>query len=251
MTAIRQVPQVLWERYARERSPELKRELVLKYFNLVGYVVSRYTTVLTGIPTALEVQDLVQVGVIGLLDAIDRFDPKRGVKFETYAVTRIRGTIQDELRKLDWVPRSVRTKTRSAECPAHYTQALRKQRVSLQELAVNYSLSGNECRRIIQNAEGAIEDMIGTREDDARIMNSLPTGTAPDVSEEVARDQLRTMLLQLVEKLPDDERLIITLYYYEDLTFKEIGNILRLSESRISQKHAGVVKKLRKELGGA
>lgn len=223
-------PQAMWEEFAQWRTPQIRQELALQYLNLVRYVVAKSGVSSGSAPGMLEANDLVQIGMIGLLDAIDRFDPARGVKFETYAVTRIRGSIQDELRKLDWVPRSVRRKMRidqdaretsDLQMGCGYTQVL--------------DYTGGSMGVMMNGATSAVEN--------------LSTEGSPDLLETVGMDQLKTMLIQVVEKLPNDDRLIITLYYYEELTFKEIGKIMRLSESRVFQKHAAVMKKLRVYLG--
>jgi RNA polymerase sigma factor for flagellar operon FliA len=224
----------MWKEFAQRRTPELRQELALQYLNLVRYVVARSGVRPGNVRGMLEANDLVQVGMIGLLEAIDRFDPARGVKFETYAVTRIRGSIQDELRKLDWVPRSVRRKMRTEQ--------------DAQET----------CNRTLQVGSGYAqvsdytEELMGDKMDGASSsVENLSTDGSPDLSEIVGMDQLKAMLIQVVEKLPDDDRLIITLYYYEELTFKDIGKIMRLSESRVFQKHAAVMKKLRAHLGAS
>ena len=229
---MQQVPQDMWEDYWRGRSPDLRRKLALQYLNLVKYVVGKCSVSPGSSTRALEKGDLVQVGVIGLLDAIDRFDPLRGVKFETYAVIRIRGAIQDELRKLDWVPRSVRKKAREAQ-DASDPESMSSQQYLRALLSVD---EGRGWTR------GAVAD------EDSSVENISAEGT-PDPLEKVGTDQLKEMLVRLLEKLPEDERLILTLYYYEDLTFKEIGHVVRLSESRVFQKHAATVKRLRLQLG--
>jgi RNA polymerase sigma factor for flagellar operon FliA len=220
----------MWEEFAQWRTPQLRQELALQYLNLVRYVVAKSGVFPASAPGMLEANDLVQVGMIGLLDAIDRFDPARGVKFETYAVTRIRGSIQDEMRKLDWVPRSVR----------------RKMRIDQDTRETNDLQMGCGYTQVVDYSEESMGVMMNGA---TSAIENLSTEGSPDLLEMVGMDQLKTMLIRIVEKLPDDDRLIITLYYYEELTFKEIGKIMRLSESRVFQKHAAVMKKLRVHLG--
>jgi RNA polymerase sigma factor FliA len=229
------VPQAMWQEYATSKSPELRRELAVHYLNLVRYVVARHGAASASAPRMLETRDLVQVGVIGLLDAIERFDPARGVKFETYAVTRIRGTIQDELRKLDWVPRSVRKKARAAENGG--------------EESARSSLPTDGHRKTTQYSEEVLGVMMNATTDESRAVDNLATDESSDLLEIVGSDQLKAILTRTVEELPEDERLIVTLYYYEELTFREIGDIVHLSESRVFQKHAAVMKKLRARFG--
>jgi RNA polymerase sigma factor FliA len=225
-----------WEEYVKMRTPALRQELALQYLNLVRYVVAKQGPAPAGSGVVLDGKDLVQVGVIGLLDAIERFDPSRGVKFETYAIARIRGTIQDELRKLDWVPRSVRKKAR----------AMRET-----EGESNASHPGRQHPDVSLFAEEAMGIMMNAAAGDIHSIENLSTEGTPDVLDEMGMEQMKGLLMTSVEKLPPDDRLIITLYYYEELTFKEIGTILHLSESRVSQKHAAVMKKLKAELGEA
>ena len=232
---IMQASQSMWEEFQTERSPDLRRKLALQYLNLVRYVVGKFGAPAGSSSRALETGDLIQTGVIGLLDAIDRFDPTRGVKFETYAVIRIRGAIQDELRKLDWVPRSVRKKAREAQEASESASAS-----SWPESAYVQAL--------FTCGENGDTDLYSGRNESFSIEN-LSTEGSPDQLERMEMDQLKDMLVRLLENLPEDERLILTLYYYEDLTFKEIGHVLQLSESRVFQKHAATVKRLRARLG--
>lgn len=228
-------PQSMWEEYMKGRSPDLRRKIAQQYLNLVNYVAGKCCAPPGSSSRALEKGDLVQVGVIGLLDAIDRFDPMRGVKFETYAVIRIRGAIQDELRKLDWVPRSVRKKAKEA-----------------QDAAGPDSMSswlGNTYPQGLLRLDEAEGKTVNSVPGEHYSIENASTEGSPDLAETVGADQLKDMLVRLLEKLPDDERLILTLYYYEDLTFKEIGHVLQLSESRVFQKHAATVKRLRAQLG--
>lgn len=231
-TTMQHISQTMWTEFEQTRSPELRREIALQYLNLVRYVVTKFGAPPMSVPRLLEANDLVQVGVIGLLDAIDRFDPSRGVKFETYAMTRIRGTIQDEMRRLDWVPRSVRKKERATREAGEGDART----VSEQPGAQRHS----EAMGVFMNATTG----------EGYSIDELSTEGSPDPLEVVGQDQLKAMLIHVVQTLPDDDRLIITLYYYEELTFKEIGTILQLSESRVFQKHGAVMKKLRAQLGG-
>ena len=234
--------QVMWEEYVKGRSPELKRELMQTYLGLAKYVAVKYTEVSTHVLGLLEPKDLEQIGVLGLLDAIDRYDPTRGVKFETYAVTRIRGTIQDELRRLDWVPRSIRKKERDEQ--------LLREEMGLDDSvhAVSPLLAPRTPNFDVSHNTEELMDALSV---DARTVDSVPADAAVDPMEQAGNSQLKAVLVRMVENLPEEDRLIVTLYYYEDLTFKDIGIILRLSESRVSQRHAAVMKRLRKQFGEA
>jgi RNA polymerase sigma factor for flagellar operon FliA len=228
-----QIPQSVWEAYARDRSPALKQELVIEYLGLVSYVVAKFQAAYAGDAGMLEAADLEQVGALGLMEAIERYNPVRGVKFETFAVTRIRGAIQDELRRLDWVPRSVRKKAREAAQHAGETGMI--------------TIRGEEPMHTPYNGTGTGRGSTQGPADKICAVEDIPGDSDP--LEEASRSQLKSLLVHLVRFLPDDERLILTLYYYEDLTFKEIGTILKVSESRVSQKHSSVLGRLRTQLG--
>jgi RNA polymerase sigma factor for flagellar operon FliA len=190
----------------------------------------------------------MQLGMIGLLDSIDRFDPTRGVKFETYAITRIRGTIQDELRKLDWVPRSVREKVRTLDRVTQKIQCNDALSGTAKQIAADLAMSVEEYLDMVHHTRLAMPEIISHGEGGEDVLENISAEGDIDPCEQLGDEQLKEMLVHIVEHLPDQDRLVISLYYYEELTFKEIASVLRLSESRVFQKHAAIVERLREQV---
>lgn len=239
----------LWTAYGEHRDQGLRDRLVLHYAPLVKYVAGR---VGTGLPGHVEVSDLIQSGIFGLVDAIEKFEPERGLKFETYAMQRIRGAILDDLRAQDWVPRSVRSRARDVE------RALERLEVRLQrtatdvELAQELGLTGDELRDLYAQLQMtsvvALDDLIGVGSASATLAESLPDDRAEDpVAAMVDRDS-RRQLAEAVKRLSDRDRIVVTLYYFENLTLAEIGKVLGVTESRVCQLHTRAVLRLRSKL---
>lgn len=221
----------------------------MDYVGLVKFVVSKFRNNARQADSVIDEDDLMQLGMIGLLDSIDRFDPKRGVKFETYAVTRIRGTIQDELRKLDWVPRSVREKLRAIDRATQKIECNQLLSTSAARIARELSMSVEEYRAMVHDVHLGVPEVIGQHEQTDDMLDNIADENNPDPAERLADEELKEMLIKIVENLPPQDRLVISLYYYEELTFKEIANILHLSESRVFQRHAAILERLRETLG--
>lgn len=239
----------LWDEYARTKSREVKRQLVMEYSGVVKFVVSKFRSYSRQSASVIDEQDLLQLGMLGLLDSIDRFDPSRGVKFETYAITRIRGTVQDELRKLDWVPRSVREKVRTLDRVTQKIECNDTLSGSAKRIAAELQMSVDEYVQMLHETRNAIHEV---RSHGALGDDSLESIAATDdigPAESLGHEQLKEMLVAIVENLPPQDRLVVALYYYEELTFKEIAAILRLSESRVFQKHAAILERLRTSVG--
>lgn len=239
----------LWRTYLAKKSPDTRRALVMEYIGLVKFVISKFRSNARQAASVIDENDLMQIGMIGLLDAIDRFDPQRGVKFETYAVTRIRGTVQDELRKLDWVPRSVREKLRSIDRATQKIECNRLLSTSAARIARELAMSLEEYRTMVHDVQAGVPEVIGQHEQGEDLLDNLAAEDEPDPCERVAHEQMKEMLIRIVENLPPQDRLVISLYYYEELTFKEIANILHLSESRVFQRHAAILERLRDTVG--
>ncbi len=243
-----QVSERDWARYRKQRTPEVRQKLLNKYLPLVRTVASRMAM---GFPRSVELSDLINTGVIGLIEAFGNFDPERGVKFETYAVPRIRGAILDELRALDWVPRSTRAKSREIDRAYTVLENELGRPPEVTELAAHLKLTMTELH-------GALNDVSGTsilsldeviyREDDNRQVPRIETvidNNTLSVLGEIEKGELRSFLVVAIDKLTDQEKLVIALYYYEELTLKEIGEVMSISESRVSQIHTRAVTKLR------
>ena len=241
----------LWKEYRKTRSPELRDKIIRQYMPLVKYVAGK---VGVGMPSSVEFDDLVGFGQFGLLDAIEKFDPDKNVKFKTYAVTRIRGAIFDELRQLDWVPRSVRQKSREIEDTIGDLEARLGRTASDAEIAGKLGVSEEEYQQTVMKLSGtsvlSLNDVwySGNDNDHMSIGDSIesPSSLNPDVI--VEREEIRKIIIQAINELPDKEKMVIVLYYHEDLTFKEIGQVLEVSESRISQLHTKANLRLRAKL---
>ena len=241
----------LWLEYRRKKDPKIRETFIKQYAPLVKYVAGK---VAVGMPHNVEFDDLVGFGVFGLLDAIDKFDPEKNVKFKTYAVTRIRGAIFDELRSIDWVPRSVRQKTREVEEAIGSLEAQLGRTATDQEIAGSLGMDEEEFLKTMMKISGtsvlSLNDVwfSGDENDKVSIGDSIesPSSLNPDVI--VEKDEIRRVIVDAISELPDKEKKILVLYYYEDLTLKEIGQVLEVTESRVSQLHTKAILRLRAKL---
>ncbi len=237
-----------WARYQKHQDPAVRRRLLNRYLPLVRNVAGRMAI---NFPRSVELCDLINTGVIGLTEAFKKFDPDRGVKFETYAVPRIRGAILDELRSLDWVPRSTRAKAREIERALLAFENQEGRAPTDEELAKKLDVG-------IQDLHYALEDVSKTtllsldemifREDDNRQVPRIETvedAKANTTLKKLERSELQAFLVLAIDRLTEQEKLVIALYYYEELTLKEIGEVMKISESRVSQIHTKAVLKLR------
>lgn len=241
----------LWTMYKKSRDPAVRDTFVKQYAPLVKYVAGK---VAVGMPHNIEFDDLVGYGVFGLFDAIEKFDPDKHVKFKTYAVTRIRGAIFDELRSIDWVPRSVRQKSREVEDAVHRLEASLGRHVSDNEIANEMGLNIQDYQKTILKISGtsilSLNDVWYTGEDNDKvsIVDSIesPQGLNPDII--VEKDEIKRVIIEAINELPEKEKKVLVLYYYEDLTLKEIGKVLEVTESRVSQLHTKAIMRLRAKL---
>lgn len=220
----------------------------MQYIGIVKFVVSKFRSYSRQSVSVIDEQDLMQLGMIGLLDSINRFDPTRGVKFETYAITRIRGTVQDELRKLDWVPRSVREKVRLLDRAMQKIECNDVFSGSTKKIASQLEMSVEEYRDMVNATQIAFPEHVSYADGGEDSLENIAADDERDPAERISNEQLKEMLSSIVENLPQQDRLVVSLYYYEELTFKEIANVLRLSESRIFQKHAAILERLRDQV---
>ncbi|MDR0710274.1 MAG: RNA polymerase sigma factor WhiG [Spirochaetaceae bacterium] len=241
----------LWINYRQNRDPKIREIFVKQSAPLVKYVAGK---VAVGMPHNVEFDDLVGFGVFGLLDAIDKFDPDKGVKFKTYAVTRIRGAIFDELRSIDWVPRSVRQKTREVEEAIGALEAQLGRTATDQEIAGSLGMDEEEFAKTMMKISTtsilSLNDVwfSGDDNDKVTIEASIesPASLNPDII--VEKEEIRRVIISAINELPDKEKKILVLYYYEDLTLKEIGQVLEVTESRVSQLHTKAILRLRGKL---
>ncbi|MFH2054755.1 MAG: FliA/WhiG family RNA polymerase sigma factor [bacterium] len=237
-----------WQSYRSTGDPDIRQELLNHYLPLVRNVAGRLAM---GFPKSVEVTDLVNTGVIGLIEAFRNFDPSRGIKFETYAVPRIRGAILDELRSLDWVPRSTRAKSRELDRAAVHLETKLGRRPSHRELASYMNITMEEFASTLNDVSGStllsLDEMIYREEDNRQIprVETIEGSNKNSVLGEIEEMELRAYLGLAISNLSEQEKLVIALYYYEELTLKEIGEVMRISESRVSQIHTKAVTKLR------
>ncbi|MDD4051905.1 MAG: FliA/WhiG family RNA polymerase sigma factor [candidate division Zixibacteria bacterium] len=237
-----------WSRYLREQDPDMRKRLLNRYLPLVRNVAGRMAI---NFPRSVELCDLINTGVIGLIEAFHNFDPDRGVKFETYAVPRIRGAILDELRSLDWVPRSTRARAREIERALLEFENMEGRPPSDTELAEQLSITVEELHYSLEDVSKtallSLDELI-FREDDNRQVPRVETvedANANTTLKKLERSELQAFLVSAIDRLTEQEKLVIALYYYEELTLKEIGEVMKISESRVSQIHTKAVLKLR------
>jgi RNA polymerase sigma factor for flagellar operon FliA len=232
----------LWAEYKETGDRRLRDQLIVRYSPLVKFVAGRVSA---GLPRTIEQADLVSYGMFGLIDAIDKFDTSRSIKFETYAITRIKGAIIDELRSIDWVPRSVRAKARSVEQAYGALEASLGRAPSDAEVAAELQISETDLQQIFGQISYvgivALDEVIsGGRPDRA---DSTTFGdTLADVGE------MKQILAGAINRLGDREKIVLTLYYYENLTLSQIGEVLGVTESRVCQIHTKAVMQLRGRL---
>ncbi|GAA1922524.1 RNA polymerase sigma factor WhiG [Streptantibioticus ferralitis] len=242
----------LWRSYKATGEARLREQLILHYSPLVKYVAGRVSV---GLPPNVEQADFVSSGVFGLIDAIEKFEPERSIKFETYAISRIRGAMIDELRALDWIPRSVRQKARAVERAYATLEAKYHRTPSEAEVATEMDIAVEELHTIFGQLSlanvVALEELlyVGTEGGDRLSLVDTLEDRAADNPVEVAEDrELRRLLARAVNTLPEREKTVVTLYYYEGLTLAEIGHVLGVTESRVSQIHTKSVLQLRAKL---
>lgn len=238
----------LWEEYTKERTPKIREQIIIEYANLVKIVAGRLSMYLG---YTVEYDDLVGYGTFGLIDAIDKFDLLKGVKFETYASLRIRGAILDQIRKMDWIPRTLRQKQKKID-------------QAYQKLELQYGRPGTD--EELAEEIGISTDELTTWQNQTKVTNLISLDEFLEQGAEVRvdadasshfeqpervmeKEEMKQILLETLEQLTENERKVITLYYYEDLTLKEISHILEVSESRISQLHTKALQKMRQKLG--
>jgi len=239
--------QELWTEFKATGDERAREGLILHYSPLVKFVAGR---VGSGLPKNVDHADLVSYGTFGLIDAVDKFEPERGFKFETYAVNRIKGAILDELRALDWVPRSVRSRAREIQrTMAELNHSLQRTPTE-EEVAVSMEVPLETLRghlgEIANLGFVALDELLNPSENASGSMTDvLPDSGAIDPSGSFEKEETRYMLADSINRLPDRERLVLTLYYYEGLTLAEIGGVLNVTESRICQIHTKAVMSLR------
>ncbi len=242
--------EALWQKYATKPTRELRDQLIVHYSPLVKYVASR---VAAGLPQNVEQADLVSYGIFGLIDGIEKFDPARGYKFETYAISRIKGAMLDELRSMDWVPRSVRTKAKRIEQANAKLESKLGRAATDEEIASELGVTVPELDDMLSKISFvgvvALDEMLSGAErgDSVTLGDTIPDkGAGPVGSFEV--EEMRQLLAESINSMTEREKIVLTLYYYEGLTLSEIGEVLGVTESRVCQIHTKSVLRLRSRL---
>lgn len=232
-------------------SPENTEQIILEYSPMIKYVANR---IAMRLPSHIEVDDLISVGVLGLIDAIEKYDPNRGAKFKTYAEFRVRGSILDELRNLDWVPRSVRQKASEMDALTNRLQGKFGRPPEDEEIAEEMGVSMEEFFTAMNETRSvpilSLEDLGINKEtgEQQNLLDCLMGDMEADPQTQIRLNELKKIIAEAIDALPEKERLMISLYYYEELTMKEIGEVLSITESRVSQIHSKAVFRLRTKL---
>jgi RNA polymerase sigma factor for flagellar operon FliA len=239
----------LWRRYKRDGDDRARERLVVAYSPLVKYVSGRMAS---GLPAHVEEADLISYGLGGLISAIERFELEREIKFETYAITRIKGAIIDELRSLDWVPRSVRARARAIERANSKLEHKLQRAPTDEEMASELEMTVGDFQDAllqISNSTIAALDELWTVSDasgdQVSLLDTLQDPDAPDPAAAMDATDLKDRIADAIARLPEREKLVVALYYYENLTLREIGEVLGVTESRVSQLHTKAVLRLR------
>ena len=240
--------QKIWEKYTKNPTQEMREQIIIEYAPLVKIVAGRLSMYLGG---NVEYEDLVSYGVFGLIDAIDKFDTNKDVKFETYASLRIRGSILDQIRKMDWIPRTVRQRQRKIDEAIKSLEARTGKTPTDEMLAEELGVSGEEL--LSWQSQLKVTNVVSLNEfvesGNEPVMDAKGNFRFAQPEEVIAETELKPMLKDAMQLLTEKEQKVILLYYYEDLTLKEISRVLEVSESRISQLHTKALQKMKKKMG--
>jgi RNA polymerase sigma factor for flagellar operon FliA len=242
----------LWRRYKEEGDQNARDRLILAYAPLVKYVAGRMSS---GLPAHIEEADLISYGLLGLIGALERFDPAREIKFETYAIARIKGSIIDELRSLDWVPRSVRSKAREIEKAISVLEARLHRAPTDDEIASALGMRPDEFQQTLTQISNtsivALDELwsiSGSDGDASSLIDTIEDPKSRDPSRMLDLSEMKARLAAAIDALPKREKIVIALYYYENLTLREIGEVLGVTESRVSQLHTKAILRLKGRL---
>ena len=239
----------LWDQYAANPTPALREKLIIEYSPLVKIVAGKMSMYLG---KTVEYEDLVSYGIFGLIDAIDKFDIHKDVKFETYASLRIKGSILDQIRKMDWIPRTIRQKQRQLDTAAREIEERTGHEATDEELAEELGMDEEEYYSFVSSLK--ITNLVSLNEfmdagGNEPAMDTKKNSYFEQPEEKVSREELSRKLKDALDLLTEKEKKVIVLYYYVDLTLKEISEVMSVSESRVSQLHTKALKKMRKVMG--
>jgi RNA polymerase sigma factor for flagellar operon FliA len=246
--------QSLWLELRRTNDKAIRDQLILTYAPLVKYVAGRLGS---GLPAHVDEGDLVSYGLLGLIGAIERYDPGRDIKFETYALARIKGAIIDALRALDWVPRSVRSRAREIERAIGELESKLGVAPTDEQIAAKLGITVQELEDsltdISRSSIAALDELwsVSADGDQVSLLDTIEDTNGPRPAEALDAAEMREALADAIARLPEREKLVVTLYYYEELTLREIGEVLGVTESRVSQLHTKAVLRLKARLAGA
>jgi RNA polymerase sigma factor for flagellar operon FliA len=233
-------------------SPQARERMIRQYIYVVKYVLNRLVTHPHLDQDVLDFDDLYSAGVIGLINAVDNFDPTREVKFITYAIPRVRGAIIDELRAVDWLPRSLRKRMNQLNNAYSHLENKLLRPVSDEEVSAYLDISIDEFRQLLSMASRTVvlslDEELRLSDDSHTTRGDQAARTEKTCRDQLARDELISILAQTIEKLPEKERLVVAMYYYDDMTFKEIGKVLNVTESRVCQLHTKSMSRMRARL---
>lgn len=241
----------LWVEYKKNHDSRIRDHFIKQYAPLVKYVAGKLAT---NMPQSVDFDDLISFGVFGLIDAIEKFDPEKHVKFKTYAVTRIRGAIFDELRNLDWIPRSIRQKSRELEDTIAQLETRLGRSATDSEIAQAMGISEDEFAHILYKVSNtsvlSLNDVWYTKDENEKmsIADSIESPQSQNPDTVMEREEIKKVIVNAIQELPDNEKKVLVLYYYENLTLREIGKVLDVTESRVSQLHTKAILRLRAKL---
>jgi len=241
----------LWIEYKKNHDSRIRDHFIKQYAPLVKYVAGKLAT---NMPQSVDFDDLISFGVFGLIDAIEKFDPEKHVKFKTYAVTRIRGAIFDELRNLDWIPRSIRQKSRELEDAIAQLETRLGRSATDSEIAQAMGISEDELAHILYKVSNtsvlSLNDVWYTKDENEKmsIADSIESPQSQNPDTVMEREEIKKVIVNAIQELPDNEKKVLVLYYYENLTLREIGKVLDVTESRVSQLHTKAILRLRAKL---
>ena len=240
----------LWLEFRRTGDKGLRDRLILTYAPLVKYVAGRLGS---GLPSHVDDDDLVSYGLLGLIGAIERYDPGRDIKFETYAISRIKGSIIDELRSMDWVPRSVRARARDIERAIAELEGKLGRAPSDAEIAKRIGSTEDELNESLseigRTSIAALDELwTVSGGDQIALIDTIEDTDIPDPQSALSQTETREAIADAIARLPEREKLVVTLYYYEELTLREIGEVLGVTESRVSQLHTKAILRLKARL---
>ncbi|MGI6778688.1 MAG: FliA/WhiG family RNA polymerase sigma factor [Acetivibrionales bacterium] len=248
MSSSEKKPHDLWQQYSQNKDPETRDKLIIEYSYLIKYIAGRLSIYFG---SNVEYDDLVGFGVFGLIDAIDKYDINKGVKFETYASLRIRGSIIDSIREMDWVPRSLRQKSKELEKAYSELENHLGRSATDTEVCEKLGVSQDEFYKLLNDVNltslVSLEEYFEQNYDLGIVSHNTSKEESPESS--IESKELTKILSDVIDKLPEKERNVISLYYFEELTLKEISAIMKVSESRVSQLHTKALLRMRGKLG--